>query len=74
VAAHHVNIVWSNILASFSIFPIYVGADAHGFFAYIAPLDGGLHVLARSSCPSRARELGRRELRRLDQINNRQSA
>ena len=61
-------------MASFSVFPIYVDADMHGFVAYIAPLDGGMHILARSSCPSRARELGQRELHRLDQIENRQSA
>ncbi len=54
-------------MVSYTIFPVHINADAGGFVAYIAPLDGGIDVLARSYCPMRARELGHAELRHRDQ-------
>lgn len=59
-------------MATFSVFRIHVDADARGFVAFIAPLDGGVHVLARSICPSRVRTLGQQKLREFDQGQNRQ--
>jgi hypothetical protein len=57
-------------MVSYTIFPVHINASAGGFVAYIAPLDGGVDVLARSYCPMRARDLGHAELRRRDQIVN----
>jgi hypothetical protein len=51
----------------YTIFHVYVIQEAFGFAACIVPLDGGLHVLARSSCPTRARQLGLAALNRLEE-------
>ena len=55
-------------MVSYTNFEVHIDAAAGGFVACIAPLDGGIDVLARSYCPMRARELGHAELRRRDQI------
>ena len=63
-----------NEMASFLIFPVYVEPARGGFVAFIAPLDGGMQVLARSMCPLRARTLALEALQDLDTISNKRSA
>ena len=61
-------------MASFMVFPVYVKPARSGFVAFIAPLDGGMQVLAQSMCPSRARSLALEALQNLDTISNKRSA